>query len=81
MFSGIFLSLTEAQVLGKHLISLAQTTCVFIFILTRLLQNWALFQAASVLMDKKDTFFFTEFPIESSPSPICDEILYLGIAA
>ena len=79
MFSGIFLSLTEAQVLGKHLISLAQTTCVFIFILTRLLQNWALFQAASVLMEK--TLFFAKFPIESSPSPICDEILYLGIAA
>ena len=56
MFSGIFLSLTEAQVLGKHLISIAQTTCVFIFILMRLLQNWALFQAASVLVDKK--FFF-----------------------
>ena len=56
MFSGIFLSLTQALVLGKHLISIAQTTCVFIFILMRLLQNWALFQAASVLVDKK--FFF-----------------------
>ena len=60
MFSGIFLSLIEALVLGKHLISIiAQTTCVFIFILTRLLQNWDLFQAASVLMDRVSNRKFT----------------------
>ena len=59
MFSGIFSSLTEALVMGKHLISIAQTTCVLIFILTALLQNWGLVQTASVLMDT--TFFSQSF--------------------
>ena len=58
MFSGIFSSLTEALVMGKHLISIAQT-CVLIFILTALLQNWGLVQTASVLMDT--TFFSQSF--------------------